>query len=71
MAEDGRIDYIKDSLDKLHDKVDRIYGDTDVRLKSLEESRSHQGGVMRTLGVVSALIGSTITLVSSYVIFKD
>lgn len=72
MSDDGRIEYIKDSLDKLHEKVDVIYKDSDLRLKALETNQAHQKGFARAMSIVSGLIGSGITLVSSYLIFhKD
>ena len=66
-----RIDYIKESLDALHAKVDQAHVDLDERIRSLEETRAHQKGAMGALSLVSAVIGSLITLVASYFAFKS
>ena len=67
---DDRIDYIKDSLDKLHDKVDDIHEDVDVRLKSLELDRANRKGFMTAISVIGAVIGSGLTMVVNYVIYR-
>lgn len=70
-VEDGRIEYIKDSLDALHTKVDVIYKDADLRLKSLEEDRAHQKGMYAALTAVGGVIGSAFAAITTYFIFKD
>ncbi len=69
-----RIDYIKQSLDKLHEKVDTVYVDADTRLKVLEIEKAHDKGFIRAMGsissVVGGLVGGVFTAVSSYYIFR-
>ena len=64
-----RIDYIKDSVDTLHLKVDSLRTDVDTRLKSLEITRANERGFMRAVSLVSAAVGSAIALVASYFIY--
>jgi hypothetical protein len=71
MSNDKVIEYIKDSLDQLHVKVDTIHKDADIRIKSLEDTRSQQKGAMAALSFIGALIGSVITLASGYLFLKD
>ena len=59
MTEDGRMDYIKESLDGLHVKVDVLFKDADLRLKSLEESRSEVRGWVKFVSVSGALTAIT------------
>ena len=68
--EDPRIDYIKDSLDNLHSKVDDIHQTVDVRLRSLELDRANRSGFMTAISIIGAVIGSGLTLVANYLIYK-
>ena len=72
-SDDDRIGYIKESLDGLHEKVDVLFKDADVRLKSLEMSREHGKGMLKgmgsTAGVVAGFISAASTTVASYYIY--
>ncbi len=69
---DDKIDYIKQSVDSLHTKVDRIYDDADKRLKVLELDKAHQRGLFTGVkwaaGIVAGAVGSMLTLVANYII---
>lgn len=66
-----KISYIKESLDRLHEKVDKVYVDADARLKSLEETRAHERGFSKAVGIMGGMVGGFVTLIASYFIYHD
>ena len=58
-----RIDYIKESLDKLHEKFDNTSEKHDTRLKSLERTRDNQRGIMAGGGAVVTLFAGLVAWV--------
>ena len=61
------IDYIKDSLDNLHIKVDVLKKDMDDRIMSLELTRAEQKGSMKTMSIISAIVGGAIATAVNYI----
>lgn len=58
-----RIDYIKESLDKLHEKFDATVEKHDDRLKSLERTRANQRGIMVGGGAVVTFFAGVVAWV--------
>ncbi len=67
------LDYIKDSVDKLHDKVDSGFTAVDGRLKELEIAKAHATGYRtatgRMVSVVWGLLGGIVSSAISWVIY--
>lgn len=71
MSDDDRIDYIKGSLDLLHEKIDKVYMDSDTRLKVLETDKAHEKGFRKALYLVCGIIGASVSCVFSYLSGKN
>jgi hypothetical protein len=74
MAEnDELLGYIKDSVDKLHEKVDTGFITIDTRIKELEIAKAHAAGYKKAAGtfvsIVWGLVGGIASSAATWQIF--
>lgn len=61
-----RIDYIKDSLERLHDKIDDLSENYEGRIDTLEKKSEHQRGFVTGAGVIITAFSGLISFLISH-----
>lgn len=62
-----KIDYIKDSLDRLHDKLDDVTRDHGDRIGSLEKKNEHQRGMITGAGIIITAVSGFVSFMVSHI----
>ncbi len=73
-SNDELLSYIKDSVDRLHDKVDVIHEDADTRLKALEVAQAKEIGAAaatsKFASIIWGVLGGLGSSAVSWAIFR-